>query len=92
MASIPSKRINNNKWYKIHCNYCFHVNHDDIKSIIIGDSFVAGLTRYNNVWKNFLVADIDEINDLLSFKSSVNNFHFIDQSYRWTLNNGTLDF
>ena len=35
---------------------------------------------------------IDEINDLLSFKCSVNNFHFIDQSNRWTLNIGTLDF
>ena len=35
---------------------------------------------------------IDEINDLLSFKCSVNNIHFIDQSNRWTLNNGTLDF
>ena len=35
---------------------------------------------------------IDEINDLLSFKCSVNNFHFIDQSKGWTLDNGTLDF
>ena len=35
---------------------------------------------------------IDEINDPLSFKCSVNNFHFIDQSNRQTLNNGTLDF
>ena len=35
---------------------------------------------------------IDEINDLPSFKCSVNNFHFINQSNRWTLNNGALDF
>ena len=52
MASIPSKRINNNNWLKIHYNHRFHVNHDNIDSIIIGDSIVAGLTRYNNVWKN----------------------------------------
>ena len=52
MASIPSKRINNNNWLKIHYNHCFHVNHDNINSIIIGDSIVAGLTCYNNVWKN----------------------------------------
>ena len=52
MASIPSKRINNNNWRKIHYNHRFHVNHDNIDSIIIGDSIVAGLTRYNNVWKN----------------------------------------
>ena len=51
MASIPSKRINNNNWLKIHYNHCFHVNHDNINSIIIEDSIVGGLTRYNNVWK-----------------------------------------
>ena len=52
MASIPSKRFNNYNWLKIHHNHCFHVNHDNINSIIIGDSIVAGLTRYSNVWKN----------------------------------------
>ena len=35
---------------------------------------------------------IDEKNDPLSFKSLVNNFHFINQSNKWTLNNGGLDF
>ena len=35
---------------------------------------------------------IDEINNLLSFKCSVNNFNFIDQSNGWILDNGTLDF
>ena len=35
---------------------------------------------------------IDEIDDLLSFECSVNNFHFIDQSNGWTLDNGTLGF
>ena len=35
---------------------------------------------------------IDEINDLLSFNYSVNHFHFIDQSNRWTVSNSTLDF
>ena len=177
MASIPSKRFNNYNWLKIHHNHCFHVNHDNINSIIIGDSIVAGLTRYGNVWKNLFgnefinlgirgdrvenvlgrVGDIafpprlknvvilcdtsninkdppydivqeliaigssfkyrcnntkificgllprdeyvsvnrviiDEINDLLIFKFSVNNFHFIDQSKGWTLDNSTLDF
>ena len=177
MASIPSKRFNSYNWLKIHLNHCFHVNHDNINNIIIGDSIAAGLTRYGNVWKNIFgieftnlgirwdrvenvlwrVRDIvfpprlknvvilcgtnninkdppydivqglitigssfknrwnnpnificgllprdeyvsinrviiDEINDLLSFKCSVNNFHFIDQSKGWTLDNSTLDF
>ena len=30
----------------------FHVNYDNINSIIIGDSIVVGLTCYTNVWKN----------------------------------------
>ena len=55
MASIPCKRINNNSWLKIHYNHYVHVNHDNINSIIIGDSIVVGLTRYNNVWKNLFV-------------------------------------
>ena len=33
-----------------------------------------------------------EINDVLSFKCSANNFHFIDQSKGWTLDNDALDF
>ena len=52
MASIRSKRINNNNWLKIHDNHCFDVTHDNTNSIIIVDSLVADLTRYNNVWKN----------------------------------------
>lgn len=53
MASIPPKRHYNNNWLKIFCNHCFQVNHDNINSVIIVvDSIVAGLTRYNNVGKN----------------------------------------
>ena len=52
MVSILSKTTNNNNWLKIHYNHRFHVHHDNINSIIKGDSIVAGLTRYNNVWKN----------------------------------------
>ena len=54
MASISSKRANNNNWLKIHYSHIFHVNYDNIDSIMIGDSVVAGLARYNNnVWKNY---------------------------------------
>ena len=159
MVSILSKTTNNNNWLKIHYNHRFHVHHDNINSIIKGDSIVAGLTRYNNVWKNLFgngfinlgirgdraehvlwrVRDIafpprlknvvilcgtnninkdppiilfkdwlpliylskadsinltylfvdyfpaDETNDLLSFKCSVNNFHYIDhKNIIWT--------
>ena len=48
MASISSKRVNDNNRLKIHYNHIFHVNYDNINSIIIGDSIVAGVARYNN--------------------------------------------
>ena len=51
--------------------------------------FICGLLPRNECFSiNKVITD--EINDLLSFKCSVNNFHFIDQSNRWTLNNDTL--
>ena len=53
--------------------------------------FICGLfSRDEYVSVNRVI--IDEINDLLSSKCSINNFHFIDQSKGWTLDNGTLDF
>ena len=52
MASIPSERFYINNWLKIHQNHCFQVKQEDFNSIIIGDSIVAGLTRYTNVQNN----------------------------------------
>ena len=52
MASITSERFYNNNSLKIYHNQCFQVKHENINSIIIGDSIVAGLTRYTNIWKN----------------------------------------
>ena len=49
MASIPSERFYNNNWIKIHKNHCFQVKQENINFIIIGDSIVAGLTRYTNI-------------------------------------------
>ena len=52
MASIPSKRFYNNNWLKIHQNHCFKVKQENVNSIIIEDSIVAGHTRYTNIWNN----------------------------------------
>ena len=52
MASIPSERFYNNNWLKIHQNHCFQNKQENINSIIIGDSIVAGLRRYTNIWNN----------------------------------------
>ena len=34
---------------------------------------------------------INEVNDLLKSKFPVKNFHYINQSARWTMNNGVLN-
>ena len=76
--------------------------HDIVQGLIaIGSSFenrfnnpkifICGLLPHDELFC-FNRVIIDKINDLLSFKCSINNFHFIDQSNRWTLNNDTLDF
>ena len=52
MALILSERFYNNNWLKIHQNHCFQVKQENINSIIIGDSIMAGLTRYTNIWNN----------------------------------------
>ena len=52
IASIPSDIFYINNWLKIHQNHCFQAKQENINSIIIGDSIVAGFTRYINIWNN----------------------------------------
>ena len=52
MTSVPSVRFNNNNWLKINQNHCFQVNKENIHSIITGDSVIAGLTQYTNIWNS----------------------------------------
>ena len=76
--------------------------HDIFQGLIaIGSSFKIRFNNPNIFICGLLSPDecfsinkviIDEINELLRFKCSVNSFHFIDQSNWWTLKNGTLYF
>ena len=52
MASIPSEGFYDNNWIKLHQYHCFQVKQENINSIIIGDSIMAGLTGYTNIWNN----------------------------------------
>ena len=52
--------------------------------------FICGLLPCNECVSIIRVI-IDEMNNLLSFKGSRNNLHFIDQSKGWILDNSTLD-
>ena len=77
-------------------------SHEIVQGLIaIGSSFKIQFNNSNIFICGLIPRDecfsinrviIDEIKDLLSFKCSVNNFNFIDQSNGWPLNNGTLDF
>ena len=52
-ATTPSGRDNKNGWYNIHQK---HVNLSLISKailVLIGDSIVAGLSRYANIWRTF---------------------------------------
>ena len=51
-TSIPLAAFYDNIWLKIYHNHYFQGKHENIISIIIGDSIVAGLTWYTNIWKN----------------------------------------
>ena len=37
----------------MHCEHCFVLNSKGFKSIVIGDSLVAGLNHYCKIWNNF---------------------------------------
>ena len=67
--------------------------HDIIQGLIVinPNIFVCGLLPHDEFFFVNRVI-IDEINGLLSFKCSVNNFHFIYQRNGWILNNTALDF
>ena len=76
--------------------------YDNVQGLIaIGSSFKNRLNNPNIFICGLLPHDeyvsinrvvIDEINGLLSFKCSINDFNFIDPSNRWALDNGALDF
>ena len=52
MASIPSGRFYDINKLKVHQNHCVQFKQENINSIIVGDSIVAGLSRYTNIWNN----------------------------------------
>ena len=53
MATYPSERYNKPNWLKLHSNHCFIAKNSNATTLLIGDSIVAGLTRYPYVWKKY---------------------------------------
>ena len=53
MTTIPLARPLKAKWFQMHREHCFVLNSKSFKSILIGDSLIAGLHRYYKIWNNF---------------------------------------
>ena len=61
MATIPLARPLKAKWFQMHREHCFLLNSNSFKSILIGDSLMAGLYCYCKIWNNFF-KPIDALN------------------------------
>ena len=61
MTTIPLACPLKAKWFQMHREHCFLLNSKSFKSILIGDSFMAGLHRYSKIWNNFF-KPIDSLN------------------------------
>ena len=52
-TAIPLARPRKARSFQIHHEDCFILNGKIFKSILIGDSLMAGLNRYCKIWNNF---------------------------------------
>ena len=88
MALIPRERFYKSNWVEYHRNHCFTIKDSKSHTLLLGDSIVAGLSGYPNVWNEYL-APINALNlgiggdraknvlwraINLTLQSSVNNF------------------
>ena len=53
MASIPSQRYNKPNWLILHNNHCLLAKNSNATTLLIGDSIIACLNRYPNVWNKY---------------------------------------
>ena len=54
MKATPQTRFSKKNWLNFHHNHCSKLAKYTFETILIGDSIVAGLSRYQNVWDKFL--------------------------------------
>ena len=50
ITTIPSARFSKRNWLELHLKHCYFLTNDKRGTILIGDSLVAGLSRYQNIW------------------------------------------
>ena len=55
MTTIPTERFNKLNWFRLHNHHCTVTEKSNATTLLIGDSIVAGLSRYPNVWKKYFL-------------------------------------
>ena len=56
MAFIPTERFCKCNWIEYHRNHCSMINDAKPNTLLLGDSIVAGLSRYPIVWRRLYIA------------------------------------
>ena len=54
MTTTPSTRFSKKNWLNFHHNHYSKLAKYTFETVLIGDSMVAGLSQYQNVWDKFL--------------------------------------
>ena len=54
MKTTPSTKFSKMNLLNFHYNHCSKLSKNTFEIILIGDSIVPGLSRYQNVWDKFL--------------------------------------
>ena len=52
-ALIPTEHFNKSNWIEYHLNHCFMIKNAKPNTFLLGDSLVAGLRRYPDVWNEY---------------------------------------
>ena len=53
MSISPLPRSNNTNWLKFHKKHCNDILNSSYLTLLIGDSLIAGLSRYPNIWRRY---------------------------------------
>ena len=61
MALNTQGRFNKSSWIECHRNPCLKMKVTNPNTLLLGDSIIAGLPRYQNVWKKYFVS-LNEMN------------------------------
>ena len=58
-ASLPASRDNKTGWHKVHQKFAKKAFTTSSEILLLGDSIIRGLTRYEKVWENYFPSAIN---------------------------------